>query len=72
MTGAQKPGDVFLDRYMPGATPEQRETARQELYDFFAVLLRIATRRATEEYERTIRAKNDHAVISASGVSPPL
>jgi len=40
-----KPGDLILDRYMPNATPAEREQGRENLYAFFAVLLRIATRR---------------------------
>jgi hypothetical protein len=66
----REPGDVFLNRYMPNATHEEREQARQNLYDFFAVLLRIATRRMNEDHEREIRANADLALDSESGSSP--
>lgn len=55
MQNNKRPGDVFLDRYMPGASEEEREEARQNLYAYFAVLLKIATRRADEDWERGIR-----------------
>ena len=62
----RRPGDVILDRYMPDASPEEREAARTNLYGFVAVLLRIATREATEEAERAIRAKDGGEVESES------
>ena len=70
MTKARQPGDVFLNRYMPHATHEEREEARQNLYEFFAVLLRIATRRANEDHEAQIRAKKDDAVELGCGDLP--
>ena len=69
MSQGFKPGDVFLDRYMPDATEEEREQARQNLYDFFAVLLRIATRRANEDWDKGIRPKGTGAVESATALS---
>ena len=60
------PGDVILDRYMPDASPEEREAARTNLYGFVAVLLRIATREATEEAEQAIRANGGDEVESES------
>ena len=62
----RRPGDVILDRYMPDATPEEREAARTNLYGFVAVLLRIATREATEEAEQAIRANGGGKVESES------
>ena len=62
----RSPGDVILDRYMPDASPEEREAARTNLYGFVAVLLRIATREATEETELAIRAKDGGEVKSES------
>ena len=66
----RRPGDVILDRYMPDATAEEREAARANLYGFVAVLLRIATREATEEAEQAIRAKSGGEVESESAHSP--
>jgi len=45
----RRPGDLILDRYMPNATEEEREAARQHLRDFAAALLRIFERLAREE-----------------------
>ena len=59
----RRPGDLILDRYMPDATLEQREEARNSLRAYAAVVLRIATRLATEEYEQAIR-KNGVAAVS--------
>ncbi len=60
----RRPGDLIIDRYMPNATEDEREAARANLYAFVAVLLRISTRCANEEYERAIRAKQGGAVES--------
>jgi len=46
-----KPGDFILNRYMVGATDEEREAARENLRRYAEVVLRIATRIATEEWE---------------------
>jgi hypothetical protein len=46
-----RPGDIILNRYMVGATEEEREAARENLREYAAVVLRIATRLATEEWE---------------------
>ena len=39
-----RPGDYILDRYMPGATPEQREVARENLRRLAKLLLRVHER----------------------------
>ena len=67
----RRPGDFILDRYMPDATPVQREEARENLRAYAAVVLRIATRLATEEYEQAIRASGTGAVSFESGTTPP-
>jgi len=46
-----QPGDLILDRYMPDATDEEREAARENLRQYAGIVLRIATRLATEETE---------------------
>jgi len=69
---ARRPGDLILDRYMPGATDEEREAARENLRTYASVVLRIATRLATEEYEQAIRAKEAGAVSLESGPTPLL
>lgn len=65
------PGDVFLSRFMPQATFEDREEARKNLYAFAEALLRIATRRASEDCE-AIRANGVVAVDSEGGALPPI
>lgn len=46
-----RPEDFFIDRYMPGATTEQREEACENMRAFIAVLLRINLRIAQEEHD---------------------
>ncbi len=47
--------DLIIDRYMPHATPEELEAARENLNQFAAVMLRVFTRMAREDHERAIR-----------------
>jgi hypothetical protein len=67
----RRPGDVILDRYMPDATLEEREAARTNLYGFVAVLLRIATREALDNVEKSIRANGVGEVESESLTTRP-
>jgi hypothetical protein len=60
----RRPGDLIIDRYMSKATDEEREAAQESLYAYVAVLLRIASRRASEEAEGEIRATGVGAVKS--------
>ena len=48
MESTPQPGDYILDQRMPDATPEEREAARERLYAFARVLLRIAERQERE------------------------
>lgn len=57
-----RPGDLILNRYMLNATEEEREDARENLRAYATVILRIATRLATEEYEQEIRAREPDKV----------
>jgi len=66
----RRPGDLIINRYMPMATDAEREAARENLYGFVKVLMRIATRRATEETELAIRASNLHAINLEDGSQP--
>ena len=47
-----RPGDVFIDRYMPGASAEEREEAYQNVRQLVAVLVRINNRLRREAQER--------------------
>ena len=66
-----RPGDLILDRYMPNAGETEREAARENLRAYAMVVLRIASRLATGEYEQEIRATEDGAVRYRRG-TPPL
>ena len=69
---ANRPGDLILDRYMPNASEAEREEARENLRAYAAVVLRIATRLATEEYEQAIRANAaDKVALNSSSMLPP-
>jgi hypothetical protein len=56
---------------MPNATETEREEARANLRAYAMVVLRIATRLATEEYEQEIRARETDDVRLKRG-TPPL
>jgi hypothetical protein len=60
----RRPGDLIIDRYMSKATDEEREAAQESLYAYVAVLLRIASRRASEDAESEIRTTGVSAVKS--------
>ena len=51
-TNVYRPGDLFIDRYMPKATEEAREEAYANLRALVALLLRIDERLALEEREK--------------------
>jgi hypothetical protein len=44
-----RPGDAILDRYMPNATREEREEARENLRKLVRILLAVFERAAREE-----------------------
>lgn len=48
-----RPGDLFIDRYMPTATEEAREEAYANLRALVALLVRIDERLASEGEEKT-------------------
>lgn len=56
------PEDIFIDRYMPGATTAQREEARQNVRNLVAVLVRINARLAQEA-----KGKSDSPESAGSG-----
>ena len=47
-----RPGELFIDRYMPKATEEAREEAYANLRALVALLVRIDERLALEEREQ--------------------
>ena len=46
--GTDRPGDAFIDRYMPGASAEEREEAYANLESLIEVLSQIDDRLARE------------------------
>ena len=51
-SGPQRPGDLILNCYMPNATKEQREAARENLRQYAKIVVGIAKRLAREEAEQ--------------------
>jgi hypothetical protein len=47
-TPKRHPGDIIIDRYMPDATPEQREEARENLRRLAKLILRVHERERAE------------------------
>jgi len=45
----RRPGDLILDRYMPNATPEEREAARENLRAALTMLIRLEEQRALRD-----------------------
>jgi len=61
-TPHRQPGDLILDRYMPRATAEEREAARENLRAFAVVVVGIAKRLALEEQEQAIDVQRHHTI----------
>jgi hypothetical protein len=51
-----RPGDVILDRYLPHASSEEREEARENLRRLAQLLIRINNRLAHDYPQPAIRA----------------
>lgn len=67
------PGDIILDRYLPNATPEEREIARENLRAILAMYLRIEEERALRTSGKHESPKMDAGVRVQSGsLDPPL
>jgi aminoglycoside/choline kinase family phosphotransferase len=62
----------IVNRYMPSATPEEREEAMTNLKQLARALMRIETRLAREWYAQQIRDSGAAAVESELQSSPPL
>jgi hypothetical protein len=63
---AHRPGDIILGRHLPNATPEERETARESLYRFARLLMRVHERLALDNPQQPIRASDELALESDS------
>ena len=63
---AHRPGDVILNKYLPNASPEEREAARESLKRLARLLIRVHERLALDNPQSAIRANADPALKSES------
>jgi hypothetical protein len=63
---AHRPGDVILNKYLPNASPEEREAARESLKRLARLLIRVHERLALDNPQSAIRANADPALESES------
>jgi hypothetical protein len=61
-----RPGDYILDRYLPDASPEVREEARENLRRLVDLMMRVHERLAADNPQPTIRAPEESALDSES------
>jgi hypothetical protein len=64
-----QPGDVFLDRYMPTASLDEREEARKRLYEFVETLMAMGERLLASG-DKEIRQNDVSELDSPSGNMP--
>ena len=63
---AHRPGDIILDRYLPNASPEKREEARENLRRLGRLLIRVHERQAFDNPHPAIRTNGEPALESES------
>jgi hypothetical protein len=63
---AHRPGDIILNKYLPHASPEEREAARENLKRLARLLIRVNERLALDNPQPAIRANADPALESES------
>jgi hypothetical protein len=63
---AHRPGDIILDRYLPGASEETREEARENLRRLARLLIRVHERHSHENPQTATRASAEPALDSES------
>lgn len=63
---AHRPGDIILDRYLPNASPEQREEARENLRRLARLIIRVHERLARARGDNSIRANGTAELESES------
>ena len=61
-----RPGDIILDRYLPNASPEKREEARENLRRLGRLLIRVHRRLAVDNPQSSIRANDVPGIESES------
>lgn len=63
-TTPRRPGELLLDRYLPNATPEEREEAYENLRGLVRILIEIDEGLGQQNRDSAIRAKSEFAVES--------
>jgi hypothetical protein len=63
---AHRPGDIMLDRYLPNASPEKREEARENLQRLAGLIVRVHSRLRTTNPQLAICADDNFALDSGS------
>jgi len=63
---AHRPGDIILNKYLPNASPEEREAARENLKRLARLLIRVHERPALDNPQPAIRAIAEPALESES------
>jgi len=63
---AREPGDSIIDRYLPDASAEEREEARENLRRLARFLIGVHERRSGVQGDNAIRAKASATVESES------
>ena len=61
-----RPGDIILDRYLPNASTEKREEARENLRRLGRLLIRVHERLAVDNPQASIRANGVAGLDSES------
>jgi hypothetical protein len=59
-----RPGDIILERYIPNASEEDREIARENLRRLARLLIRVHERLTLDNPEDAIRANADSKLES--------
>lgn len=66
MTKTRRPGDLILDRYMPHASEEAREEARDRLRRLALLFIKIGDRLEREGRERDSQNSGSGCTISST------
>lgn len=69
MEAKPRAGDKLLDRYLPDASPEQRERAREALFEYARVLEALGERMMRESRDSALSASQD--IISSISPTDP-
>lgn len=65
---AGRPGDAFIDRYMPGASQEERDDAYANLESLIEVLIQIDDRLTREAHNADSRESGGYGRVEEQNV----